>query len=176
MSSAEPARQSPDLSFLPALVREPRRPLLTILVCWLMAIGGALLIAAIVRTIVTDAESPDFSWLIGKGFITVFVLAIATPLIETLILAGTTSILLRFVKPQYAILISSLGWALAHSNNTRVWGLVIFWPFIIFTTLYVVWKQRSLVWGIAMPWAVHGMQNLFPAIAIGYPGLFPVQA
>ena len=176
MNSASPVRQASDLSFLPALVREPRRPLPTILICWLLAIGGALLIATLVRTIVADAESPDFGWLIGKGFFTIFILAIATPLIETLILAVTTSILLRFVKPQFAILISSLGWALAHSSDTPVWGLVIFWPFIIFTTLYVVWKQRSLAWGIAMPWAVHAMQNLFPAIAIAYPGLLPVAA
>jgi hypothetical protein len=173
VSSAELAKPSPDLQFLPAAIREPRRPIVTILIAWLLSIGGSLLIASLISLAVTNAEAPDFNWLTGKGFLSVFVLSIFTPLLETLILAAITSVLLRFLKPQHAILASSLGWALAHSFQAPIWGLVIFWPFIIFTTLYVVWKRRSLWWGILMPWVVHALQNLFPAIAIGYPGLIP---
>jgi hypothetical protein len=170
------ARQSPDLAFLPQAFREPRRPLATILLAGMLSIGGSLLIATLIGTLVANAKSPDFGWLAGKGFLAVFILALATPLLETLILAATTGILLRFMKPLHAVLLSSLGWALAHSYQAPVWGLVIFWPFIIFTTLFVVWKQRSLAWGLLMPWAAHALQNLFPAIAIGYPRLLPAFA
>jgi hypothetical protein len=172
VSSAPPLRRS-DLSFLPPLIREPRRPLLVLLVAWLASIAGSLLIASIIKLVAAEAEAPNFDWLIGKGFFAIFILSLATPLLETLILAATTGLLLRFVSPLYAILLSSFGWALAHSYQTPVWGLVICWPFIIFTTLFIVWKQRSLAWGIVMPWLAHALQNLFPAIAIGYPGLLP---
>lgn len=106
--------------------------------------------------------------------LTVVSLSILSPLVETLILAGTTSLLLRWMAPKSAVLLSSFGWALAHSYQAPIWGLVIWWPFIIFTTLYVVWKQRSLAWGLLMPFAVHALQNLLPAIAIGYPDLISV--
>ena len=159
------------LSWLPAIIREPRRPWLAIILGYLMSIAGSLAIAAAISLLAAEARGPDFGWLSGSGFTAVLILSIITPLFETLILAGITSILLRFVRPTYAILLSSFGWAIAHSLQAPIWGLVIWWPFLIFTTLYVVWKQRSLAWGIFIPYAVHLLQNLLPAIAIGYPGL-----
>ena len=141
--------------------------------CLLLSFAGAAAIAALLDAILPKLEQPDFSMFFGKGFVTVFALAVATPLIETLILAVTCSIMLRFVRPELAILLSSLGWAVAHSYKAPVWGLVIFWPFIIFSTLYVVWKQRSLTAGITMPFAAHFLHNLYPSIAIGFPGAVP---
>jgi len=170
---AEPARLSPALSFLPKPLLEPRRPWLAILAGYLLSLIGSLAIAALISLVVPEAKGPDFGWLKGSGFTAILVLSILSPLLETLILVGTTGLLLRFVRPAYAILLSSLGWAIAHSYQAPIWGLVIWWPFIIFTTLFVVWKQRSLVWGIAMPFVVHMLQNLLPAIMIGYPGVLP---
>ena len=161
------------LSFLPKLIREPRRPLLVILIAYALSIAGALLLSALIGSIAPDAKAPDFNWFVGKGLLTVLLLSVFTPALETLILAGATSILLRLVTPKLAILLSSLGWALAHSYQAPIWGLVIWWPFIIFTTLYVVWKQRSLAWGLLMAFAAHALQNLLPAVALGYPGLLP---
>ena len=163
-----------ELSWLPAILRRPQRPWLVIPTAYLLSIVGSLAIAALIGLVLTATKGPDFSWLRGSGFTAVFVLSIATPVVETLLLAGTTSILLHFVRPSHAILLSSLGWAVAHSYQAPVWGLVIWWPFLIFTTLYVVWKQRSLMWGLLMPYAVHLLQNLLPAIALGYPGLVPL--
>jgi hypothetical protein len=168
VTSAEPARLSPALSFLPRPLREPRRPWLAILTGYLLSITGSLALAGLISLVTTEAQGPNFGWLKGSGIIAILVLAILSPLLETLILVATTGIMLRFVRPAYAILLSSLGWAIAHSYQAPIWGLVIWWPFIIFTTLFVVWKQRSLAWGIAMPFIVHMLQNLLPAIMIGY--------
>jgi hypothetical protein len=173
VTATEPALTAPSLSFLPTLFREPRRPWLVLPIAYLLTISGSLLIASLIGLLIENAEQPDFKFLAGSGFTAVFVLAIATPLLETLILAATTSILLKFVKPSLAILLSSAGWAVAHSLQAPIWGLVIFWPFIIFTTLYVVWKKRSLAWGLFMPYAAHFLQNLLPSIGIGYPHLIP---
>jgi hypothetical protein len=141
--------------------------------CLLMTLAGAAAIAAVLALLFPRGEQPDFGIFVGKGLMAVFALAVATPFVETLILAATCSLLLRFVRPELAVLVSSFGWAVAHSFQAPVWGLVIFWPFVIFSTLYVVWKQRSLLWGISMPFAAHFLHNLYPSLLIGFPGLMP---
>jgi hypothetical protein len=170
-----PARLLDDsfLKFLPAPLREPRRAWLVLPLCLVLTLAGAAAIASVLNLLLPKLDQPDFSAFVGKRFLAVFALAVATPLVETLILAATCSILLRFVRAELAILISSFGWAIAHSYQAPVWGLVIFWPFIIFSTLYVVWKQRSLTLGILMPFAAHFLHNLYPSILIGFPGLLP---
>lgn len=160
-------------TFVPKLLREPRRAWLVLPLCWLLTLGGAALIASILSAFLPKLDKPDFGFFVGKGWFTVFALAVATPLVETLILAATSSLLLRFVRAEYAIILSSLGWGIAHSYQAPVWGLVIFWPFIIFTTLYVVWKQRSVMAGILMAWAAHFLHNLFSSVVIGFPGVMP---
>ena len=161
------------LKFLPAPLREPRRAWLVLPLCFVLTFFGAAAIAYLLNAVLPKMDPPDFSAFVGKGYLTVFAVAVATPLVETLILAGTCSILLRFVSPGRAIFISAFGWAIAHSYQAPIWGLVIFWPFIIFSTLYVVWKQRSLGLGILMPFAAHFLHNLLPSISIGFPGAVP---
>ena len=138
------------LRVLPTPLREPRRAWLVLPLCWMLTLAGAALIAWILSAILPRMEQPDFGFFRGKGWLTIFALAVMTPLVETVILAATSSALLRFVRPESAIVLSSLGWAIAHSYQAPLWGLVIFWPFIIFTTLYVVWRQISVVAGILM--------------------------
>ena len=161
------------LRFLPAPVREPRRVWLVLPLCVMLTFLGAAAIAALLNLALPKLDQPDFAAFLGKGYFTVVAVAIVTPLVETLILAVTCSILLRFLRPEMAILISAFGWAIAHSYQAPIWGLVIFWPFIVFSTLYVVWKQRSLTLGILMPWAAHFLHNLYPSILLGFPGLVP---
>jgi hypothetical protein len=43
---------------------------------------------------------------------------------------------------------------------------VIWWPFLIFSILYVTWRQRSLAAALAVPAMVHGLQNLLPALLV----------
>jgi hypothetical protein len=170
-----PARLLDDgfLSFLPTPLREPRRPWLVLPLSFVLTLFGAAAIALLVSLIAPAAGQPDFSQFLGKGMLTVFVLAVVTPFIETLILAVTCSVMLRFVRAEIAILLSSFGWAIAHSYQAPMWGLVIFWPFVVFSTLYVVWKQRSLLWGIMMPFLAHLLHNLYSAISLGFPGAVP---
>ena len=161
------------MRFLPTPLREPRRAWLVLPLCWLLTLAGAALIAWILSAVLPRMEQPDFGFFLGKGWLTIFALAVVTPLVETVILAATSSALLRFVRPESAIVLSSLGWAIAHSYQAPLWGLVIFWPFIIFTTLYVVWRQISVVAGILMAWAAHCLHNILSAVALGFPALVP---
>jgi hypothetical protein len=53
-----------------------------------------------------------------------------------------------------------------HSLASPWWGAVIWWPFLIFSTLYVTWRPRGFWRAAALVAAVHVLQNLFPAILI----------
>ena len=148
---------------LPAALGEPRQPLRAIAIGWLLACPISLALSALFHWLLPSAEPPHFE--IG-GPVLVFLLVIFSPLVETLIMAGVLEVLLRFVRPPIAIGLSSLGWGIAHSLEAPAWGLVIWWPFLIFSTLYVTWRQRSAWLAIAVVFCVHALQNLGPALLI----------
>ena len=97
-----------------------------------------------------------------------FSFVIFAPVVETLIMAGFISLFLRFMSPPKAILLSAFGWAIAHSMQVAGWGLVIWWPFLIFSTLFVVWRQRGWWTAVGVVTATHFLQNLGPGLAIAF--------
>ena len=163
-----PARLLDDsfLKFLPAPLREPRRVWLAVLVGWVLSIAGSLALSAASQAIAPNQPTlqiPDLpAWLLIFSFV------IFAPIVETLIMAGFLSLFLRFMPPAWAILLSAAGWAVAHSVQVIGWGLVIWWPFLIFSTLFVVWRQRSWWAGVGVAAATHMLQNLGPGLAIAF--------
>ena len=97
-----------------------------------------------------------------------FLLVAFAPLLETLIMAGFLALFLRFLPPAGAILLSAAGWGVAHSLEALGWGLVIWWPFLIFSTLFVVWRQRGFWAGFGVAAATHALQNLGPALKVAF--------
>ena len=146
---------------LPAALAEPRYPLRAIAVGWLLACPISLVLSAFAHWLFPAAQQPDFGPI---GPFTVGLLVLFSPLVETLIMAAVLEVLLRIVRPAYAIVLSSLGWGIAHSLAAPSWGLVIWWPFLIFSTLYVTWRQRSAWAAIGLVFCVHALQNLGPAL------------
>lgn len=94
------------------------------------------------------------------------------PIVETLIMGAALLILMRLVSPTTAILVSTVGWAVFHSLEVPIWGLVVWWPFLVFSTLFVTWHRRSLLAAFAMPALVHALNNLLPALTVAYPEYF----
>ena len=148
---------------LPAALAEPRNPLRAIVVGWLLACPPSLLLAALVQQLLPKAAGPTFDIGGAEAF---GLLVIFSPLVETLIMAAVLEMLLRFVPPPVAIVISSLGWGVAHSLAAPAWGLVIWWPFLIFSTLYVTWSKRSVMAAIGVVFVVHALQNLGPTLLL----------
>ena len=103
-----------------------------------------------------------------KGLGALLLLVAFAPFLETLIMAGFLSLLLRFMPPTGAILVSAVGWGIAHSLQAVGWGLVIWWPFLIFSTLYVVWRQRGFWTGVGVAAATHALQNLGPGLVVAF--------
>ena len=148
---------------LPAALAEPRNPSKAIAVGWLFACPPSLLLSALAQWLLPAVERPDF---VVTGPATVALLVIISPLVETLIMAAVLEVLLRFLPPAAAIVLSAIGWGIAHSLVAPAWGLVIWWPFLIFSTLYVTWSKRSAWLGVAIVFAVHALQNLGPSLLL----------
>ncbi|HVL30251.1 MAG TPA: hypothetical protein VM326_06015 [Sphingomicrobium sp.] len=148
---------------LPAALAEPRHPLRAIFAGWLIAFFPSILLAALAQWLLPEAGRPSFE---VAGLETVALLVLFAPLIETLIMAAVIEVLLRFLPPRAAILLSAVGWGIAHSWVAPAWGLVIWWPFLIFSTLYVTWSRRSVLAALAIVFAVHALQNLGPSLLL----------
>jgi membrane protease YdiL (CAAX protease family) len=103
-----------------------------------------------------------------RGSVAFLLLFAFAPFVETLIMAALLTVLARFMSPTFAVLISAALWGIAHSLQAAVWGLVIWWPFVIFSTLYMVWRERSVVAALGVATATHALQNLLPALKIAF--------
>ena len=149
-------------AYLPKPLLEPTRPEVSILVGWLTAFIPSILLGILVSNLMHPSQQPQLALGTLAGVVLV---AVVAPVIETLIMAGVLAVLLRFLPPAAAVSVSALGWGVAHSLAAPAWGLVIWWPFLVFSTLYVTWRERSLWAALGVPAAVHGLQNLVPATA-----------
>jgi hypothetical protein len=148
---------------LPSALAEPRQPLRAIAAGWLVAFPPSLVLAVLADWLLPSVEKPSFE---VAGAETLALLVLFAPLVETLIMAAVLEVLLRLVPPAAAIAVSSIGWGLAHSWVAPAWGLVIWWPFLIFSILYVTWSKRSIWLAVGIVFCVHALQNLGPALLL----------
>ena len=145
----------------------------------LVAAAIAALIDAAGRVPVRRAYGPDTAcslWLLPPLTAVAYVLLRRADMAdapapfshETLILAAFITLLRLVFSPTASVFLSAIGWGIAHSTQASAWGLVVWWPFLIMSMLYVVWRQRSFWNAIAVPAAVHMLQNAGPAYQIAY--------
>jgi len=73
---------------------------------------------------------------------------------------------LSFITKRKALLalMSALLWAGAHSLAAAAWGLVVIWPFFIFSCSYLTWREKSWRHAIFVTFCVHAFQNFLPGI------------
>lgn len=168
MATAQPPVRLFDdnfLKFLPVPLREPRRAWVAIPSGWALSIGGSLLLAALAGVLLPQLKGPDFPI---KGWPALFALVVFAPLVETLIMAGLIWLFERLMTTAWAIAASAIAWGGFHSSQALGWGLVIWWPFLIFSTLYVVWRQRGFWSGVGVAATTHALQNLGPGLVIAF--------
>lgn len=148
---------------LSTILPSPERPLRTILLAWPFVSLPAILLAAIVSTLFPTAPSPMFPGPALEMFLAVVVIA---PVVETIVMAAVLELLVRRVSHLVAILLSAAGWATVHSLQAPTWGLVIWWPFLVFSALYMTWRSRDPDWALLVPMAVHALNNLGPTLLL----------
>lgn len=137
----------------------------SILLGWPTATVPALLLAALASSIFPAEAHPSFENLGPKGALA-FALVVFAPAVETIIMGIVLEVLLKFVRPAYAVGLSALGWGIAHSLQAPAWGLVIWWPFLIFSTLWVTFRERGYLWAWLVPATVHALNNLGPTLLL----------
>jgi hypothetical protein len=151
------------LNWLPRAIRQPDNVVQALAVTWLTTFPLSIVLALLIGLVAPDVPQPQFNM---SGALAIFLLAVFAPVVETLIMGAALLVLLRLFSPTVAILVSALGWGLAHSLQAPTWGLVIWWPFLVLSTLFVAWRQRSLGAAFLMPMVAHGLHNLPTAILV----------
>ncbi len=159
------ALDSPPVGWLPLALREPRRPLLAIALGWLFAFVPSLALSAAIQKLFPNLSGPEFEM---TGALAIFLLVVFAPVVETVLMGGLLTFLLPRMAPVPAILISTVVCAVLHSLQAPAWGLVIWWPFLIFSTLFVVWRVRGFWPAVGLVTLVHGLQNLLPALLVAW--------
>jgi hypothetical protein len=104
----------------------------------------------------------------AAGPVVLFVMVVvASPVIETLVL-GFGLWLLAFLTRRllWQAMGSSVIWAILHSVAAPAWGLVVLWPFFVFSCAYLAWRRRSLWHAMGVVCGVHVFQNLLPGILL----------
>jgi membrane protease YdiL (CAAX protease family) len=152
------------LGFLPSILFADRRPVLVVLLAFVLTIAGSFVLGALVTQVAGDGVGPD----LGKAppVVLLIGLALVSPLLETLLMGGIIDLLRRWMGAWQAAVASAAIWGVLHSLLASWWGAVIWWPFLIFSTLYVTWRRRSLLAALAVPASVHMMQNTAPVLLL----------
>lgn len=161
---ATPATRRPSaLAFLPRALFEPKQPLRYIAIAWACAFLPSLALSAIASHLLPES-APTFPK--ADPGLLLFLLVIFAPVVETLIMGTVLLILERIAGFLPAVLLSSAGWGIAHSMQAPAWGLVIWWPFLIFSVVFLTWRRRNLAAAFGLPMVIHGLQNLGPAVLL----------
>ena len=81
-------------------------------------------------------------------------------------MGGVLLVLLRLISPTAAVLVSSAAWGVAHSLAAPIWGLIVWWPFLVFSTVFLTWRSRSVLAALGMAAATHALHNLLPGLLL----------
>ena len=96
-----------------------------------------------------------------------FLYIVVSPLVETLFMAGilaTIGIISRNLWLRAAL--SALIWAVLHSVVASLWGVVVLWPFFVFSCCYLAWRERSRRHAIGVTCLIHMSHNALPSLLV----------
>jgi membrane protease YdiL (CAAX protease family) len=128
---------------------------------WLLALLPSIALSALVRQVAADAAAPQFP---GDPTTLALLVVFVGPALETLLLAVPLLLLNRLFGLGPAVIGSALLWGLAHSLVAPVWGLVIWWPFLVMSIAFLTWRREGLVKALGVAFAIHALQNGFAVL------------
>ena len=94
-------------------------------------------------------------------------LCVVAPIAETFGMAVIIW-LLRFVlrRTEYVPWVTALIWAGLHSLSKPLWGIEIFWSFVIFSLCYMAWEKKSVLQAFWLTVILHSLHNLVPTLVL----------
>ena len=137
--------------------------MLALAIAWATAFFPSLLLGAAVSALLPRTALPIFP---AVDWYVFFLMVVFAPLFETMMMGAALMLLRLFLSPTHAVLVSAVGWGILHSTMAPAWGLVIWWPFLVFSTVFLTWRTRSVLAGVAMAAATHALHNLLPALLL----------
>jgi len=142
---------------LPSFLFDTGQPKLAYIAkAWLLAFLPSAALAVLVSSLAESPPAPDFG---GTGPVVFGLLVLFAPVLETFLMVPPLLLMNRFLGPAPAIAGSSLLWGALHSWQVPLWGLIVWWPFLIFSAILLAWREKSLATAMVMVIAVHALQN-----------------
>lgn len=131
----------------------------------LISVVPAFVFSLLLYWLYPDAETPQLDDTFAVMLLKVVILS---PVAETFMLWGGIYVIGKFVQSTWHLaLISALCWALLHSWQVPLWGLTIFWSFVVFSIAFIEWTKQSKREAFLVAMAIHMCQN-FLAICLSY--------
>ena len=113
-----------------------------------------------------DAQRVDIP-LRGNMLPVMIVLLVAVgPLLETLLMTPVVLGVNRVAGAGPAVVVNAMLWGIVHSLQRPVWGLVVWWPFLILSIALVTWRARGIGTAILIVTCIHGLQNSVTAVLL----------
>lgn len=145
------------MAFLPRFLFSADRPMPGYIAkAWLLALLPTLALVGLVVALVEAPAGPEFAL---PARLVVPVVILVAPFVETLLMIPPLWLLSRFVGPGPAAAASALLWAALHSLAAPLWGLVIWWPFLILSIAFLTWWKKGTGIAILVVTAIHALQN-----------------
>jgi hypothetical protein len=151
--------------FFDWLFRTDGHPVLYVLKVWPVDIIPSLLIGTVIQYV---------TWLAGyqelfarkdiQSRSLVFLLwttVIEAPAVETLLMILIFRVLKGHTHKKLGLVFrSALIWALLHSMVTPILGPCVFWGFIVLSSAFLAWSEKSLKLAFWVTFAIHALGNL----------------
>jgi len=163
-----PAGRPLPLRFLPRFLFLATRPLGYVFKAWLLILLPTLALAVAVTYLVGDPGQPPVR--LPEPMFILLVVGVA-PFLETLLMLPPLWLLNRYAGPGPAVIGSALLWAGAHSLAEPLWGLVVWWAFLVLSAALLTWWERGLVTTVLVVTAIHTLQNAVAAALAFAPRL-----
>jgi hypothetical protein len=114
--------------------------------------------------------APDFK---GPPPIVSFIaVVVISPFFETLFLSLGIALFSVVTKRPFVIAtLSALVWGVLHSTAFLFWGVVIAWPFFVFSCAYLAWRPVGWSKAIGVVTCIHMFQNLIPGLLLFFGGV-----
>ena len=130
---------------------------------WLIALLPSLVVSAVVTLALPESTPP----LKGPAVFLVVGVLFLSPWFETLLMWPVLWVLKRFIASSIGVAAASaVFWGILHSLAAPAWGLVVVWPFFVFSTCFLEWEKKSTGRAIVATALVHMCQNALPALAL----------
>lgn len=144
----------------------PRELLLTVVSATFVSLTLAVLVASVLQFLGKQIHGVEFD---SSYWGMAFKAAVVGPLIETAVMGLMISLLFRpiFRHDSLVVVATALAWGILHGLFDIYWGIVIFFPFLVFAKVYLIFLRFSFWWSFGAATLNHALHN-FLAVSWAY--------